>query len=81
MLLVIAFKIVIYNTKKLKNKAVLNLKQYGMCCYVTPNNVFLLMRMKMCIHYSIKDSLASYKACLCLLLLRIYELELYGMVV
>ena len=26
--------------KKLKNKAILNLKQYCMCCYVTLSNIF-----------------------------------------
>ena len=29
-----------YITKKLKNKAVLNLKQYRMCCYVSLSYVF-----------------------------------------
>ena len=32
-------------TKKLKNKAVLNLKQYCMDCYVTLSNVFQIMHM------------------------------------
>ena len=36
----ILFKTVVYTTKKLKNKAVLNLKQYCMCCYVTLSDVF-----------------------------------------
>ena len=34
------FKIRSYTTKKLKNKAVLILKQYCMHCYVTFSNVF-----------------------------------------
>ena len=34
------FKTVVAITKKLKNKAVLNLKQYCMRCYVTLSNVF-----------------------------------------
>ena len=36
----ILFKTVVPCIKKLKNKAVLNLKQYCMRCYVTLNNVF-----------------------------------------
>ena len=35
-----------YTTKNLKNKAIFNLKQYCMCCYVTLSNVFQLMRFK-----------------------------------
>ena len=34
------FKTVIRTTKNLKNKAVFNLKQYCMRCYVTLSNVF-----------------------------------------
>ena len=34
------FKRVSYTTKKLKNKAIFNLKQYCMHCYVTLSNVF-----------------------------------------
>ena len=34
------FKTVIYTTKKLKNKAVLNLKQFCIRYYVTLSNVF-----------------------------------------
>ena len=34
------FKTVVRTTKKLKNRAVLNLKQYCMHCYVTLSNVF-----------------------------------------
>ena len=52
-------------TKKLKNKAILNLKQYCIRCYVILSNVFQLMHMKMCIHYSTKNLLANYKLCLC----------------
>ena len=42
-LLVISTKILFKNsknTKELKNKAVLNLKQYCMCCYVALSYVF-----------------------------------------
>ena len=35
-----------YTTKTLKNKSVLNIKQYCMRCYVTLSNVFKLMRIK-----------------------------------
>ena len=34
------FKRVSYTTKKLKNKAIFNLKQYCMQCYVTLSNAF-----------------------------------------
>ena len=37
----------------------LYLKQYCMCCYVTLSNVFYLMHIKMCIHYSLLRKLAS----------------------
>ena len=47
------FKTVIYTTKNLKNKAIFNLKQYYMSCYVTVSNVFYLMHIKMYIHYSL----------------------------
>ena len=33
-------KTVIYTTKNLKNKAIFNLKQYCVCCYVALSNVF-----------------------------------------
>ena len=35
-----------YTTKNLKNKAVFNLQQYRMCCYVILSNVFQLTRIK-----------------------------------
>ena len=38
---------VVATTKNLKNKAVFNLKQYCMHCYVTLSNIFQLMRTKM----------------------------------
>ena len=57
-----------YTTKNIKNKAILNIKQYCMHCYVTLNNIIELMHMETCIHYSTKNLLASYKVCLCLLL-------------
>ena len=37
---IMLFKTVIYTTKELKNKAVLNLKQYCMYCYMALSNVF-----------------------------------------
>ena len=36
-----------------------------MHCYVTLSNVFELMHMEPCIHYSTKNLLASYKVCYC----------------
>ena len=36
---IMLFETVIYTTKKLKNKAVLKLKQYSMQCYVTLSSV------------------------------------------
>ena len=40
-----------------------------MHCYVTLSNVFLLMHIKMCMCYSLLRRLASYKVCLCFILL------------
>ena len=42
-----------YTTKKIKNKAVLNLKQYTYClrCYVAFSNIYQFICMKMFIHY------------------------------
>ena len=34
-----------------------------MCCYVTLSNVFQVKHMKICIHYSTRNLLASYKVC------------------
>ena len=31
-----------YSTKELRNKAVLNLKQYCLLCYVAPSNIYQL---------------------------------------
>ena len=36
---------------KLKNKAVISLKQYCMRCYVTLSNVFQIMHMRLYIQY------------------------------
>ena len=58
------FKIVMYTTKNLKNKAILNLKQYCMPCYVALSNISHLMHTKMYMHYSLIRRLASYKVCM-----------------
>ena len=42
-----------------------------MCCYVTLSNIFQLVRIKMCIHYSLIRRLASYKVCLCFIVLSV----------
>ena len=55
-----------YTTKKLKNKAILNLKQYCMRCYVALSYVFYLMHVKAYIQYlkgRLLRRLTSYKVC------------------
>ena len=37
---VISIIMLFYSTKELKNEAVLNLKQYRLCCYVALSNIF-----------------------------------------
>ena len=59
---IILFKTVTYTTNKLKNKAILSLKQYRMHCYVVLSNVVMLWDSD----YSKQD---SRYMCLCLLLL------------
>ena len=51
-----------YATKNIKNKAVLNLKQYYMHCYVAHSNIFQLIRMKTCIHYCLFNYETDKKA-------------------
>ena len=62
-----------YTTKNLKNKAVFNLKQYCMHCYVTLSNVFYLMHAKMYIYCLLIRSLrvASFKVCLCVIVISV----------
>ena len=45
-----------------------------MHCYVTLSNI---IHMKMAIHYSSKDLLASYKVCLCLCLLLLWLFDFH----
>ena len=42
-----------------------------MHCYVTLSNVFKLLHKKMHIHYSVIRRLASYKICLCFIVLSV----------
>ena len=63
------FRTVLRTTKNLKNKAVFNLKQYCMHCFVTLSNIFWSMHMKMWFQYSLLRRPASYKVYLCFIVL------------